>query len=153
LDPRRWLPRHLRRSHSFLSLYFGEVHILMRGRARIGFLSFFFFFRLLFFFSVLYFSATAQPPAQKVFLFSGQSEEAAAAKSTGCISCHGPTDEPTMHPSKTVHLGCTDCHGGNSSMSAANTDPNSADYKSAKEKAHIHPHDPIFKNRSAVPED
>src|SRR5215813_3901515 len=57
-----------------------------------------------------------------------------------------------MHPTKTVHLGCTDCHGGNSSISTASADPNSADYKSTKEKAHIQPHDPVFKNRSAVPE-
>ncbi|HJZ63865.1 MAG TPA: hypothetical protein VKD70_06080 [Candidatus Acidoferrum sp.] len=125
----------------------------MRGRARIGLLASVLLCGLLLFVAVWYFPATAQRPAEGVSLLRGQSEEAAAAKSTGCISCHGPTDEPTMHPSKTVHLGCTDCHGGNSSMSAANTDPNSADYKSAKEKAHIHPHDPIFKNRSAVPED
>src|SRR5439155_5421835 len=82
----------------------------------------------------------------------GQSESEASAKSAGCVSCHGLTDEPTMHPTKTVHLGCTDCHGGNSSVSAINADPNSSDYKSAKEKAHVQPHDPIFKNRSAVPE-
>src|SRR5262249_15624988 len=73
--------------------------------------------------------------------------------SSGCISCHGKTDEPTMHPTKTVILGCTDCHGGNSSISVASgADPGSADYKSAREKAHVQPRDPIFKNRSAIPE-
>ena len=44
----------------------------------------------------------------------GQSQEEADRKSSGCITCHTATDEPTMHPSKAVHLGCTDCHGGNS---------------------------------------
>jgi hypothetical protein len=96
--------------------------------------------------------ASAQQPADPISPLRGQSESEAAAKSTGCISCHGPTDEPTMHPTKTVHLGCTDCHCGNSSISVSSADPNSAGYKSAKEKAHVSPHDPIFKNRSAVPE-
>ena len=58
-----------------------------------------------------------------------------------------------MHPTKTVHLGCTDCHGGNSSVSvASSTAPNSPEYNSAKEKAHVHPRDPSFKKRSALPE-
>ena len=35
------------------------------------------------------------------------------AQSAGCITCHTKTDEPTMHPSGTVSLGCADCHGGN----------------------------------------
>src|SRR5579859_2771295 len=47
----------------------------------------------------------------------GQSQEDAVRKSSGCISCHTSTDEPTMHPTKTVFLGCIDCHGGNSSIS------------------------------------
>ncbi|HWT87361.1 MAG TPA: hypothetical protein VN454_01070 [Candidatus Angelobacter sp.] len=98
------------------------------------------------------FSTFAQQPSAPISPFRGQSESEASAKSAGCISCHGPTDEPTMHPTKTVHLGCTDCHGGNSSVSTVNADPNSADYKSAKEKAHVQPRDRIFKNRSAVPE-
>src|SRR5215813_13252587 len=98
-------------------------------------------------------SAFAQQSIEPVSALRGQSEQEAAAKSAGCISCHGPTDEPTMHPTKTVHLACTDCHGGNSSISTANgADSNSADYKSAKEKAHVQPRDIIFKNRSAVPE-
>jgi hypothetical protein len=58
-----------------------------------------------------------------------------------------------MHPTKTVFLGCTDCHGGNSSISlAASTAPNSTEYNAAKEKAHVQPHDPSFKDRSALPE-
>ncbi len=85
--------------------------------------------------------------------FQGQSQEEADRKSSGCISCHTSTDEPTMHPTRTVHIGCTDCHGGNSSNSiAASFAANSPEYNSAKEKAHVQPHDPVFKNRSALPE-
>jgi hypothetical protein len=92
-------------------------------------------------------------PQESATLLRGQTEQEAAAKSSGCISCHGQTDEPTMHPTKTVRLGCIDCHGGNSSISVASgADPGSADYKSAKERAHVQPRDPIFKNRSAIPE-
>ena len=91
--------------------------------------------------------------AQDAPSFQGQSQEEADRKSSGCITCHTSTDEPTMHPTKTVHLGCTDCHGGNSSiLAAAGAAPNSSEYNSAKEKAHVLPHDPSFKNRFALPE-
>jgi hypothetical protein len=83
----------------------------------------------------------------------GQSQEEADRKSSGCITCHTSTDEPTMHPSKAVPLGCTDCHGGVSTVAiAAGTAPNSPDYIAIKEKAHVQPRDPAFKNRSAIPE-
>jgi hypothetical protein len=83
----------------------------------------------------------------------GQSQEEADRKSAGCISCHTSTDEPTMHPTKTILLGCTDCHGGNSSVSAtAGAAPDSTEYKSAKGKAHVQPRDASFKDRSALPE-
>jgi hypothetical protein len=83
----------------------------------------------------------------------GQSQEKADRKSSGCISCHTSTDEPTMHPTKTVFLGCTDCHGGNSSVSTtASAAPDSAEYNAAKEKAHVQPRDSSFKDRSALPE-
>jgi len=29
-----------------------------------------------------------------------------------CMECHGGIDQPTMHRSKAVKIGCTDCHGG-----------------------------------------
>ncbi len=83
----------------------------------------------------------------------GQAQAEADRKSSGCITCHTSTDEPTMHPTKTVFLGCTDCHGGNSSISvASSTAPNSIEYNAAKEKAHVQPRDPSFKDRSALPE-
>src|SRR2546426_4577911 len=100
--------------------------------------------------------ASSKPPArapQESASVRGQLREEADRKSSGCISCHTSTDEPTMHPTKTVHLGCTDCHGGNSSVFVASgTARNAPEYNSSKEKAHIQPRDPIFKNRGAVPE-
>ena len=82
-----------------------------------------------------------------------QSQEEAQRKSAGCITCHTTTDEPTMHPSRAVHLGCADCHGGNFSVSVApGTLPDSASYREVKEKAHVQPHDPAFRGRSAIPE-
>ena len=84
--------------------------------------------------------------------FRGESQEEADRKSTGCISCHTSTDEATMHPTKTVRLGCTDCHGGNSSIAiASGIAPNSSEYNSAKEKAHVQPRNAVFKNRSNLP--
>jgi len=85
--------------------------------------------------------------------FRGQSQEAAMAKSTGCMSCHTATDEPTMHPSRGVHLGCTDCHGGDNSVSVPQgTSPKSPEYQTAKEKAHVQPKDSFFKHRTTLPE-
>ncbi len=105
---------------------------------------------------VLAIRASSNPPAkvpQESAPFRGQSQEEADRKSSGCVSCHTSTDEPTMHPTKTVHLGCTDCHGGNSSISIAPSAAlNSPEYNSAKEKAHVQPRDPSFRNRSALPE-
>src|SRR5215208_3789308 len=49
----------------------------------------------------------------EVQTFRAQSQAEADAKSTGCVTCHTATDEKTMHPTGTVHLGCVDCHGGN----------------------------------------
>jgi hypothetical protein len=108
---------------------------------------------LSFFFALHASSILSAGASQEAAPFRGQSQEEAGRKSSGCISCHTSTDEPTMHPTKTVHIGCTDCHGGNSSISVApGTAANSAEYKSAKEKAHVQPRDPSFKNRSALPE-
>src|SRR5260370_12892188 len=85
--------------------------------------------------------------------FRGHSQEEADSISSGCVSCHTSTDEPTMHPTKTVHIGCTDCHGGNASVSiASGAPPNTHEYNSAKEKAHVLPRNPFFKNHSVLPE-
>src|SRR5215510_12235396 len=77
-------------------------------------------------------SGLSFPPQDLVALKQGQSLEEANRKSTGCITCHSPMDEPTMHPTKTVQLGCTDCHGGNSSASVTpDTAQNSQNYVDA----------------------
>ena len=79
--------------------------------------------------------------------------EEANVKSAGCVTCHSPMDEPTMHPTGTVQLGCTDCHGGNPSAGIApGAARNSIEYLAAKEKAHVQPRDPAFRNRGALPE-
>src|SRR6202521_1349321 len=108
---------------------------------------------LSFFFAIRASSRAGSAAAQDTQSFRGQSQEEAGRKSIGFISCHTSTDEPTMHPTKTVHIGCTDCHGGDSSISVApGTATNSSEYRSKKEKAHVQPRDPSFKNRSALPE-
>lgn len=56
----------------------------------------------------------------------------AARKSIGCKDCHLTTDSHTMHASKAVVLGCTDCHGGNSKRGLT------------KEEAHAKPNHPEF---------
>src|ERR1700686_1540856 len=77
------------------------------------------------------------PPQAPDVRLRGQSSEAAQRKSSGCVSCHSPMDEATMHPTKTVQLGCTDCHGGDSSAQiATGTQSNSPEYSATKQKAH-----------------
>jgi hypothetical protein len=99
---------------------------------------------------ILFSSAFAQEASAPIF---GQSQEEADRKSAGCITCHTSTDEPTMHPSKVVHLGCADCHGGNFSTGIAQgTTPGPAEYNSVKQKAHVQPREPAFRERSAIPE-
>ncbi len=59
-------------------------------------------------------------------------------KSAGCMSCHTTTDSRSMHQNPAVHLGCTDCHGGNAEVfieSAATADEQLA----AKLRAHVEP--------------
>jgi hypothetical protein len=69
-----------------------------------------------------------------------QTQEEADAKSAGCLGCHTSTDSKTMHRTQTVRLGCTDCHGGDPSVSVSpGLSTTSAEYKSAKDKAHPKP--------------
>ncbi len=64
----------------------------------------------------------------------------AEAKSAGCQSCHTESDAHTMHRSPAVVLGCTDCHGGNASIVAADiSDHNAPAYVSVRDKAHVLP--------------
>ena len=67
---------------------------------------------------------------------SKQTPAAAAAKSTGCIVCHQTVKDP--HFSNSVHLGCTDCHGGNANANTIET-------------AHVLPRFPQLWPKSANP--
>jgi hypothetical protein len=68
---------------------------------------------------------------------SRQTATEAALKSHGCISCHQGVGD--MHRSPNVHLGCTDCHGG---------DP----CATTKQAAHVHPKHPEAWPGSANPQ-
>src|SRR3954451_2348634 len=65
------------------------------------------------------------------------------AASVRCISCHGPTDSPTMHQTATVKIGCADCHGGDPSVSSTpGATKDQAAYAQAKLRAHVQPREP-----------
>ncbi len=93
--------------------------------------------------------AAAQNPGPSLM---NQPQQDADRKSAGCISCHTQTDEPTMHATGTVRLGCTDCHGGNADARiAAGVAATSPEYEQVKQQAHPQPRDPALANRSANP--
>lgn len=95
--------------------------------------------------------AVAQPGQQA--RLRDQTLEEASRKSTGCITCHVETDEPTMHPTRTVRLGCTDCHGGNADirLRAGGPGPNSAEYEKLRKAAHPAPQVPAMWKNAANP--
>ncbi|MBA4163944.1 MAG: hypothetical protein C0510_04830 [Erythrobacter sp.] len=65
------------------------------------------------------------------------------AKSEGCTSCHVRTDAPTMHATPAVRLGCTDCHGGDTSVIGNPDLPHDhPDYVAARDRAHVLPRYP-----------
>ncbi|MGB0618820.1 MAG: hypothetical protein ACPGVZ_05055 [Myxococcota bacterium] len=77
-----------------------------------------------------------------------QTEAEAATKTAGCVTCHTKSDEATMHPQRSVVLGCTDCHGGDATAVASNYDPGSPEFLDAKARAHVQPAMPeTWKNR------
>lgn len=62
------------------------------------------------------------------------------AKSAGCLTCHTKSDAPTMHLSPAVRLGCTDCHGGDTSVRGnAELPHDHPDYVAARDRAHVLP--------------
>lgn len=85
------------------------------------------------------------PPAPK-----SQTEAQAQAKSEGCMSCHTASDRHTMHANPGVVIGCTDCHGGNSSVFVDKTvsqgDHKAHEYREAMDQAHVLPRDEKFWN-------
>ncbi|MEC5163988.1 MULTISPECIES: hypothetical protein [unclassified Janthinobacterium] len=98
-------------------------------------------------------SYTTAPAAPKA-----QSAAQALAKSDGCISCHSASDRHTMHANPAVVLGCTDCHGGNPTVTHAGpkveANAKNPAYRRDMERAHILPRDEKFWNypSSANPE-
>ncbi len=90
----------------------------------------------------------AEKPVARVYLDTppapmSQTAAQVAQKSEGCYSCHTRTDEPSMHASSAVMLGCTDCHGGNATIIG---DPghgfDDAAYTAARDQAHVLPRYP-----------
>jgi hypothetical protein len=78
------------------------------------------------------------PASQK-----GQTQEMVDAKSGGCKSCHLQSDLATMHSNPAIKLGCTDCHGGNSSISLSEgLQRASPQYQAAMDEAHVLPRYP-----------
>src|SRR5262245_7545460 len=55
----------------------------------------------------------SEPGVGRPFQGRQNTPDEVAAASAGCLTCHTKTDEPSMHATGTVQLGCTDCHGGN----------------------------------------
>ena len=74
----------------------------------------------------------------------GQTAAEAAAKNTGCISCHSASDAASMHKSDAVVLACTDCHGGNTGAVLTDTTlrPGTAAYDAIRDRAHVLPRYP-----------
>ena len=83
----------------------------------------------------------------------GQSQADVDGKNSGCVSCHTSSDEPSMHPTGTVRLACTDCHGGDSTAKLSpGTSINSPEYEQIKKRAHPQPNDPSLARSSAYPQ-
>lgn len=93
-------------------------------------------------------ASDAEKPVARVYVVSppapmSQTAEQVAAKSDGCYSCHIKTDEPSMHATPAVMLGCADCHGGNPAVTG---DPrlgfDDPAYAAARDRAHVLPRFP-----------
>ena len=78
------------------------------------------------------------PPAP-----ASETQEQAGAKSAGCTSCHTASDQPTMHPTKAVVLGCADCHGGDPTAAlSAGIGKDDPRYRTVRDQAHVLPRYP-----------
>ncbi len=105
------------------------------------------------------------PPVQEVPEdLRKQTKEAARAKSAGCLTCHtmgedkkgpGIVDDPDMHVAD-ARVGCTDCHGGNASVSRGADVPAARPYgdafRSLMGEAHVRPRHPREWPTSGNPE-
>ncbi|MBL8762834.1 MAG: hypothetical protein JNM07_01015 [Phycisphaerae bacterium] len=82
-----------------------------------------------------------------------QTIEQSLARSAGCMSCHGKTDDPDMHGGSDVAVGCIDCHGGNGAVRSPRGEPGrpgrpgtpieDAAYLAAMRAAHVLPLNPV----------
>jgi hypothetical protein len=107
---------------------------------------------LLFFEGRMRASQVSQAASQKPDLLR-QSQVEVDQKNTGCVSCHVTTDEPSMHPTRTVHLACSDCHGGDATATVpAGASAGTAEYEGIKKRAHPQPNDPALADKSANPQ-
>ncbi len=69
-----------------------------------------------------------------------QDDAQVMAKSDGCMTCHTKTDEPSMHRTGGVMLGCVDCHGGDTKITRpSGTNPDDETYVAAMKEAHVKP--------------
>lgn len=69
-----------------------------------------------------------------------QTEAMASTKSVGCQSCHTKSDQATMHPQRSVVLGCTDCHGGDADVQLTTTAAQgTAEFEEVMNRAHVQP--------------
>ena len=94
----------------------------------------------------------AQSAAQQASLLR-QSQSDVDRKSVGCVSCHVKTDEPSMHSTGTVRLGCIDCHGGDATVILLpGIHAGTAKYEQWKIRAHPQPDDLLLKDVSANPQ-
>lgn len=89
---------------------------------------------------------TDEQPLARVYLPAApapieQSRLQAQLKSSGCVSCHSSSDQATMHASPAVVLGCTDCHGGDASVTRGGSDRGAA-YEATRDRAHVLPRFP-----------
>src|SRR5580704_14889315 len=83
----------------------------------------------------------------------GQSQADVDGKNSGCVSCHTSSDEPSMHPTGTVRLACTDCHGGDSTATLApGANSKTPEYEQIKNRAHVRPNDSALAGRSGNPQ-
>lgn len=71
-----------------------------------------------------------------------QTPEQAEAQSAGCKTCHTATDQPTMHASPAVVLGCADCHGGDPKVMWNGGSTTSKEYAETRDRAHVLPRYP-----------
>lgn len=91
------------------------------------------------------FASDDEKPVQRTYAVTppapmSQTDEDAAVKSSGCYSCHVQTDQPSMHATPAVKLGCIDCHGGNAAVKGnADLPHDHPAYVAARDKAHVLP--------------